>query len=206
MQEIIYQDKTKIYREKLKYEDAAIKIQFSVDKLKEKGLTVTTGDLIDLLNGGHALTTQAVQKTGWKPSPEALLDDDQKTKEMESIEQKARLFIEPIRKRLKTILLWESPRPIPYQAFEVLKGQVKVTDEWLQAITDENTVYSTPEREKAVELINNIQKAIDALNIYTKGNKMFRAGILIAGSGYRSLASIQEDCTLTTNFEEFNYI
>lgn len=206
MEEIIYQDKAKITREERRYAYAAEKLQQHVDELRAIGLTVTIGDLRDILEGGRALIEQTVKVTGFKLSPKALLDPAVKAAEIEAAEIAARRFLDPIVEKIKGTLHWNGALTLRLRAFEITKGVVRLSEEWRQELISENTIYATPERTEALKLCQDVKNAIDALNQFAKSKRMFKSGLGISGSTYRTLANINEYWAFEINLEEFNYI
>lgn len=208
MQEIIYKHERKITREMLRYQDAAERLQKHVNQLRTIGLTVTMGDISDLLHGGRALLDQTIQKSGFRPSYEAMMNPKKRFEEQEASESAARRFLNPITEKIKTVLSFESSRfsPLRMEAFEIVRGQVSLTDGLEEEIAEGYTIYATPERTEALKLCQDVKNAIDALNKYVENKRMFKSGFGISGSTYRTLANINEDWAFEINLEEFNYL
>lgn len=208
MEEVIFQDKVKITREMHRYQDAAERLQKHVNELRTIGLTVTMGDISDLLHGGRALLDQTIQKSGFRPSYEAMMNPKKRTEEQEAAESAVRRFLNPITEKIKTVLSFESSRfsPLRLDSFEIVKGQVSLKDGLEEEISEQFTIYATPERTEALKLCQDVKNAIDALNQFAENNRMFKSGLGISGSTYRTLANINEYWAFEINLEEFNYI
>lgn len=208
MQKVIYRHERKITREMLRYQDAAERLQKHVNELRTIGLTVTMGDISDLLHGGRALLDQTIQKSGFRQSYEATLNPKKRIQEQDAAESAARRFLDPITEKLKTVLSFESSRfsPLRLDSFEIVKGQVSLKDGLEEEISEQFTIYATPERTEALKLCQDVKNAIDALNQFAESRRMFKSGLGITGSTYRTLANINEDWAFEINLEEFNYL
>jgi hypothetical protein len=179
-------------------------IQQVIKNLTESGLTVTIGDLRDLINNGSALYEQAKSKAKGNSSIFSLPAAREKfiDENVEALEN----VINQAKKDLYRILAIEGMMTLSIDAYVVKNGIVSISDEWVEQLKESHTIRSTPEREKAVELIQNVEDAIKQLNDFVADNKYFGAGILTFQDNRRCLCRLSGDGELIKCDESIEFI
>lgn len=179
-------------------------IQQVIKNLTESGLTVTIGDLKDLVINSSALYDQAKQKARSNASIFSLPAAKQKfiDENVESLEN----VINQAKSDLYRVMNLEGSNPLRIEAYSLNHGLVSVSDEWIEALKESHTIRSTPERERAVELIQNVEAAINQLNNLVKDNKFFGAGILTFRDNRRCLCHLSDDGELIKCDEAIEFI
>ena len=170
----------------------------------KNGLTVTTGDLKDLINNGTALYDQIKQTVKSNAGMFKLPVVREKfiSENVEALQH----VVSETKIKINRILAAGSMNPMTIEAFAVKNGLVSVSAEWIEQLEQSHTIYSTPEREKAIELIANVEVAIKNLNDHLKGNQFFRSGISIDGNNYRCLLRLSANGELYTHLEAIEFV
>lgn len=181
-----------------------IYLQQLVERLKEYGLTATFGDIKDLINNGSALYEQAEQtvksNAGMFKLPAA------KDKFIQENTEVLRNVIDGAKKEINRILAVDSMNPLSIDAFEIKKGIVSISETWVEQLKEQHTIRMTPEREKALELIQNVEVAIKELNDFVKDNRYFGAGIKVPGDGKRCLMLLSDDGKISVQTNELEFV
>lgn len=189
---------------KTRHEDKCNDIQLVVNYLVENGLIITSGDLKDLINVGTALYDQINQivksNAGIFKLPAA------RQKFVEENTAALREAVANAKRQLFKILAIESQRPLSIDAFEIRKGNVTISEQWVEELKESHTIRSTDNREKALELIANVEKAINDLNAFVADNKFFGAGITSSQDGRRCLMYISGDAAVHVDKDQIEFI
>lgn len=202
-QKVIFQDpKWEVI--KTRHEDLVGHIQQVVDNLLANGLTVSIEDLRDLINHGGKLRGQIDQivksNAGIFKLPAA------KQKFIEENTVALQEVITGAKRDLFRILAIESTRSLTIDAYLIENGKVILSDQWVVETKEAHTVRSTPSREKALELIANVEAAINELNAFVADNKFFGSGIRSSEDGRRSLMYIKGNGSICVKKEELEFI
>jgi len=175
-------------------------LQQVVNKLTENGLTVTFGDIKDLINHGTALYDQVEQtvksNAGMFKLPAA------RQKFIEENTEVLRNVIVEAKKEIDRILRF----PMTIQGFEIRKSTVSISDKWVEELKESHTIHSTDEREKALELIHSVSEAINNLNAFVANNKYFGAGISSSQDTRRHLMFIRGDGSVHIDIDALEFI
>ena len=174
-----------------RHEDKCNDLQQVVNKLTESGLTVTYGDIRDLINNGTALYGQVEQTV--KSSAGIFKLPAARQKFIEENTEVLRMAIVEAKKDIYRILAIESSNPLAIEAYDIRKGIVAISEQWVEELKESHTIRSTDEREKALELIHNVEVAIKQLNDLVKDNPHFGAGITTSQDARRSLMWLSGD-------------
>lgn len=189
---------------KTRHEDKCNDLQAVVDNLSENGLTVTTGDLKDLINIGTALYDQIDQVVRSNAGIFKLPAARQKF-----IEENTGILREAVanaKSECFKILAIESARALSIEAFDIRKGEVAISEDWVAELKESHTVRMSEKREKALELIANVEAAINELNALVADNKYFGSGITSSLDQRRCLMYISEDASVHVCKNEIEFI
>jgi hypothetical protein len=183
-----------------KHENKCDDLQQVVNKLTESGLTVTFGDIKDLISHGTALYDQVEQtvksNAGMFKLPAA------RQKFIDENTAVLRTAIVEAKKDIDRILAI----PLTIEAFDIRKGTVSISDIWVEQLKESHTIHSTDEREKALELIGNVEEAIKNLNAFVANNKSFGAGITSSQDQRRCLMFIRGDGSVHIDIDALEFI
>lgn len=202
-QKVIFQDpKWEVI--KTRHEDLIGHIQPVVDNLLANGLTVSIEDLRDLINHGKKLHNQIDQvveanATIFKLPAAKRTFVNENTVALQEV-------IAGAKRDLFRILAIESTRSLTIDAYLIENGKVILSDQWVVETKEAHTVRSTPSREKALELIANVEAAINELNAFVADNKFFGSGIRSSEDGRRSLMYIKGNGSICVKKEELEFI
>lgn len=175
-------------------------LQQVVNKLTESGLTVTFGDIKDLINHGTALYNQVDQTV--KSNAFIFKLPAARQKFFEENTEVLRTAIDEAKKEIDRIL----PIPLTIEAFDIRKGIVTISDTWVEALKESHTIYATEERDKALELIRNVEKSIKNLNAFVANNKSFGTGITSSQDPRRRLMFIRGDGSVHVDIDALEFI
>ena len=114
--------------------------------------------------------------------------------------------IETNARELKKALLYHTSNPLEVEAFEINGGVVGVSLDWVESKEREYTILSTGEREHAMQLVDNVKKAIDELNSFVAGNDNFGKGISTSQDGRRCLCWLDSDGNFHEDKEAYEFI
>ena len=190
----------KIKRHKMSVE----KIQSIVNDMIETGFAFGTGELRDLGSSCVILHDRAIemaQKDSLRIRISFKRDADYKEtldRLNETIETNAR--------ELKKALLYHTSNPLEVEAFEINGGVVGVSLDWVESKEREYTILPTGEREHAMQLVDNVKKAIDELNSFVAGNDNFGKGISTSQDGRRCLCWLDSDGNFHEDKEAYEFI
>jgi len=179
-------------------------IQKVVNNLTENGLIVTTGDLKDLINNGAAIYDQIAQivrsNAGIFKLPAA------RQKFIEENTSVLREIVAGAKSDIYRILALDSSRTMSIDAFEIKKGSVAVDEQWLEELKESYTIRVSDKREKALQLISNVENAINELNAFVADNKFFGSGITSAQDDRRCLMYIGGDASVHVCKNELEFV
>lgn len=202
-QKVIFQDhKWEVI--KTRHEDLIGHIQQVVDNLLTNGLTVSIEDLRDLINHGKKLHNQIDDIVKSNAKIFSLPAARQKFIEENTVALQE--VIAGAKRELYKILAIESSRPSSIDAYMIENNKVILSDQWVSEIQEAHTVRSTPSREKALELIANVEKAIEELNAFVAENRLFGSGITSSQDSRRSLMYISGKGSVHVNKETLEFI
>lgn len=187
-----------------RHADKCNDLQQVVNELTENGLTVTFGDIKDLINNGSALYQQVEQTV--KSNAGIFKLPAAKAKFITENTEILQNVIDEAKKEINRILAVNSIRPLSFDAYEIRKGMVAISDAWVQNLKESHTLRMTSEREKALELIQNVEVAIEQLNQLVKDNKFFGTGITTSQDSRRSLMWLSGDGVIHINIDELEFI
>ena len=191
-------------REVKRHEMSVEKIQPIVNDMIETGFVFETGELRDLGSSCVTLHDRAIemaQKDSSRIRISFKRDADYKEtldRLNETIENNAR--------ELKKALLYHTSTPLEIEAFEINGGVVGVSLDWVESKEREYTILPTGEREHAMQLVDNVKKAIDELNTFVAGNDNFGKGISTSQDGRRCLCWLDGDGNFHEDKEAYEFI
>lgn len=187
-----------------RHEDKCNDLQQVVNKLTESGLTVTYGDIKDLINNGTALYGQVEQtvrsNAGIFKLPAA------RQKFIEENTEVLRMAIAEAKKDIYRILAIESTNPLAIEAYDIRKGTVAISEQWVEELKESHTIRSTDDREKALELIHNVEVSIKQLNDFVKANPHFGTGITTSLDTRRCLMWLSGDGDVHIDHDAIEFI
>lgn len=189
---------------KTRHEDKCNDLHAVVNNLTENGLTVTTGDLKDLINVGTALYDQIDQVV--KSNAGIFKLPSARQKFIEENIAALREVVDGAKRECFKILVIESQRPMSIEAFDIRKGNVAISELWVNELKESYTIRSSDKREKAIELIANVEKVINELNAFVADNKFFGSGITSSQDDRRSLMYIHIDSSIHIRKNELEFI
>lgn len=187
-----------------RHEMSVEKIQSIVNDMIETGFAFGTGELRDLGSSCVILHDRAIemaQKDSSRIRIRFKRDADYKEtldRLNETIETNAR--------ELKKALLYHTSNPLEVEAFEINGGVVGVSLDWVESKEREYTILPTGEREHAMQLVDNVKKAIDELNTFVAGNDNFGKGISTSQDGRRCLCWLDGDGNFHEDKESYEFI
>ena len=187
-----------------RHEMSVEKIQSIVNDMIETGFAFGTGELRDLGSSCVILHDRAIemaQKDSSRIRISFKRDADYKGtlgRLNETIENNAR--------ELKKALLYHTSTPLEIEAFEINGGVVGVSLDWVESKEREYTILPTGEREHAMQLVDNVKKAIDELNSFVAGNDNFGKGISTSQDGRRCLCWLDSDGNFHEDKEAYEFI
>ena len=187
-----------------RHADKCNDLQQVVNELTENGLTVTFGDIRDLINNGTALYEQVEQTV--KSNAGIFKLPAARKKFIEENVEILQKVIDEAKKEINRILAVDSMQPLTFEAYEIRKGMVAISDAWVSELKESHTLRMTPEREKALELIHNVEEAIKNLNDLVKDNPNFGIGITTSQDSRRSLMWLSVDGAVHINIDELEFI
>ena len=191
---------------KIKHNEMNVeRIQSIVNDMIETGFVFGTGELRDLGSSCAILHDRAIemaQKDSSRIRISFKRDADYKEtldRLNETIENKAR--------ELKKALLYHTSNPLEIEAFEISGGGVvSVSIDWVESKEKEYTILPTGRREHAMQLVDNVKKAIDELNSFVVGNGNFGKGISTSQDGRRCLCWLDGDGDFHEDKEAYEFI
>ena len=187
-----------------RHADKCNDLQRLANELTENGLTVTFGDIKDLINNGSAFYDQ-VRQTVKSNAGIFKLPAARKKFIEENTEVLENVIIDA-KKEINRILAVNSMNPMTIEAFELKKGIISISDAWLQNLKESHTIHATPEREKALGLIKNVEEAIKNLNELVKDNPNFGTGITTSHDTRRCLVWLSGDGAVHINIDALEFI
>ena len=191
-------------REIKRHEMSVEKIQPIVNDMIETGFVFGTGELRDLGSSCVILPDRAIERAQTESSRIRIsFKRDADYKETldrlnETIETNAR--------ELKKALLYHTSNPLEIEAFDINGGVVGVSLDWVESKEREYTILPTGEREHAMQLVDNVKKAIDELNSFVVGNDNFGKGISTSQDGRRCLCWLDGDGNFHEDKEAYEFI
>lgn len=93
----------------------------------------------------------------------------------------------------KFLLNLDGVCPLDQTAFDIKDGVVSLSEKWLQEKDKEYTIEVTETREAALELIANLEKAINELNSFVANNQYFGKGFTVWNDQKRSLCWLDDN-------------
>ena len=193
------------WEQKLKrHADKVIDLQRLVNELTENGLTVTFGDIRDLINNGTALYEQ-VEQTVKSNAGIFKLPAARKKFIEENVEVLQNVIVEA-KKEINRILAVNSMNPMNIEAFDLKKGIVSISNDWVEQMKESHIIRATPAREKALELIHNVEEAIKELNDFVKDNKYFGNGVSTFSDTRRNLVWLSGNGDVNVNIDALEFI
>lgn len=187
-----------------RHEDKCNDLQQVVSKLTESGLTVTYGDIKDLINKGTALYSQVEQAV--KSNAGIFKLPVARQKFIEENTEVLRTAIVEARKDIYRILAIESQNPLTIDAYDIRKGSVAVSEQWVEELKESHTIRSTDDREKALELIHNVEVSVKQLNDFVKDNPHFGAGITSSQDTRRCLMWLSGDGDVHIDHDALEFV
>lgn len=187
-----------------KHENKCNDLQQVVNKLTESGLIITRGDIRDLINRGTALYNQVEQTV--KSNAGIFKLPAARKKFIDENTMELRNVIDEAKKDIFRILAIESMNPLAIEAFEIRKGSVTISEQWVVELKESHTIHSTDSREQALELIHSAEEAINNLNAFVADNKYFGAGITSSQDQRRRLMFIRGDGSIHVDIDALEFI
>lgn len=178
-------------------------LQRVVNELVDVGLKVAFGDVQDLLNNGTALYEQAEQAA--KSNASIFTLPAAKRKFIDENTQLLQDCILKSKKELTRILALEQLNPLSIEAFEIGKGVVSISATWIEKLKESHTIQTSESREKALELMGNVEAAIQELNDFVKDNKYFYKGFSTPNER-RSLLTVSQNNEIIRNIDDLEFI
>ena len=186
-----------------KHESKCNEFQKSIDYLTKNGLDVGINDIKDLVNHGTVLS----KKVDMIVKSNAGLFKLPAARQKFIIENTDFLneVVAEVKRNLFKILAIESQGFI-IDAFEINEGIVSISEVWKKDLKESFTIYTTEKRNKALELIDRVNTAINELNGFVADNKFFGTGISSSEDVRRCLMYIYQDGTLKTDIDSIEFI
>ena len=191
-------------REVKRHEMNVEKIQPIVNDMIETGFVFGTGELRDLGSSCVTLHDRAIEMAQ-KDSSRIRISFKRDADYKETL-YRLNEAIENNAKELKKTLLHHTSTPLEIEAFEINGGVVSVSLDWMESKEREYTILPTGEREHALQLVDNVKKAIDELNTFVVGNDNFGKGISTSQDGRRCLCWLDGDGNFHEDKEAYEFI
>ena len=191
-------------REVKRHEMNVEKIQTIVNDMIEMGFVFETGELRDLGSSCVILHDRAIEMAQ-KDSSRIRISFKRDADYKETL-YRLNEAIENNAKELKKTLLHHTSTPLEIEAFEINGGVVSVSLDWMESKEREYTIPPTGEREHALQLVDNVKKAIDELNTFVVGNDNFGKGISTSQDGRRCLCWLDGDGNFHEDKEAYEFI
>ena len=170
----------------------------------EMGFVFETGELRDLGSSCVILHDRAIEMAQ-KDSSRIRISFKRDADYKETL-YRLNEAIENNAKELKKTLLHHTSTPLEIEAFEINGGVVSVSLDWMESKEREYTILPTGEREHALQLVDNVKKAIDELNTFVVGNDNFGKGISTSQDGRRCLCWLDGDGNFHEDKEAYEFI
>ena len=187
-----------------RHADRIFDIQQVANELTENGLSVTFGDIKDLINNGSALYDQVEQTV--KSNAGIFKLPAARVKFITENTEILQNVLDEAKKEINRILAVGSMNPLTIEGFDLKKGIVSISEAWVQNLKKSFTIQTSDEREKALELIKNVEVAIKQLNDFVKPNPYFGTGITTSQDSRRSLMWLSGDGAVHINIDELEFI
>ncbi|WP_288633134.1 hypothetical protein [uncultured Butyricimonas sp.] len=191
-------------REVKRHEMNVEKIQTIVNDMIETGFVFGTGELRDLGSSCVILHDRAIEMAQ-KDSSRIRINFKRDADYKETLDR-LNETIENNARELKKALLYHTSTPLEIEAFEINGGVVGVSLDWVESKEREYTILPTGEREHAMQLVDNVKKAIDELNSFVVGNDNFGKGISTSQDGRRCLCWLDGDGNFHEDKEAYEFI
>ena len=191
-------------REVKRHEMNVEKIQTIVNDMIEMGFVFETGELRDLGSSCVILHDRAIEMAQ-KDSSRIRISFKRDADYKETL-YRLNEAIENNAKELKKTLLHHTSTPLEIEAFEINGGVVSVSLDWTESKEREYTILPTGEWEHALQLVDNVKKAIDELNTFVVGNDNFGKGISTSQDGRRCLCWLDGDGNFHEDKEAYEFI
>jgi len=162
-------------RIKAGHEQRVSDLQTAVNQLTEAGLDVADNCITDLANGAKELYGIAQKKANESVGTFMLPAVRKK-----AVDENMKYLNEVIQSAIRdvnTLLALNSSNPLSPDAYCCKDGVVQISDEWFKSKQEQYTIRKTADREKAQQLMEAVEKAINALNDFVKDNEYFGKGI-----------------------------
>lgn len=187
-----------------RHEMSVEKIQSIVNDMIETGFAFGTGELRDLGSSCVILHDRAIEMAQ-KDSSRIRISFKRDADYKETLDR-LNETIETNARELKKALLYHTSNPLEVEAFEINGGVVGVSLDWVESKEREYTILPTGEREHAMQLVDNVKKAIDELNSFVAGNDNFGKGISTSQDGRRCLCWLDSDGNFHEDKEAYEFI
>ena len=187
-----------------RHEMSVEKIQSIVNDMIEMGFVFETGELRDLGSSCVILHDRAIEMAQ-KDSSRIRISFKRDADYKETLDR-LNETIETNARELKKALLYHTSNPLEVEAFEINGGVVSVSLDWMESKEREYTILPTGEREHALQLVDNVKKAIDELNSFVAGNDNFGKGISTSQDGRRCLCWLDSDGNFHEDKEAYEFI
>lgn len=187
-----------------RHEMSVEKIQSIVNDMIETGFAFGTGELRDLGSSCVILHDRAIEMAQ-KDSSRIRISFKRDADYKETLDR-LNETIETNARELKKALLYHTSNPLEVEAFEINGGVVGVSLDWVESKEREYTILPTGEREHAMQLVDNVKKAIDELNTFVAGNDNFGKGISTSQDGRRCLCWLDSDGNFHEDKEAYEFI
>lgn len=187
-----------------RHEMSVEKIQSIVNDMIETGFAFGTGELRDLGSSCVILHDRAIEMAQ-KDSSRIRISFKRDADYKETLDR-LNETIETNARELKKALLYHTSNPLEVEAFEINGGVVGVSLDWVESKEREYTILPTGEREHAMQLVDNVKKAIDELNTFVAGNDNFGKGISTSQDGRRCLCWLDGDGNFHEDKESYEFI
>ena len=187
-----------------RHEMSVEKIQSIVNDMIETGFAFGTGELRDLGSSCVILHDRAIEMAQ-KDSSRIRISFKRDADYKETLDR-LNETIETNARELKKALLYHTSNPLEVEAFEINGGVVGVSLDWVESKEREYTILPTGEREHAMQLVDNVKKAIDELNSFVAGNDNFGKGISTSQDGRRCLCWLDGDGNFHEDKESYEFI
>ena len=191
-------------REVKRHEMNVEKIQPIVNDMIETGFVFGTGELRDLGSSCVILHDRAIEMAQ-KDSSRIRINFKRDADYKETLDRLNETIENNVRE-LKKALLYHTSTPLEIEAFEINGAVVGVSLEWVESKEREYTILPTGEREHAMQLVDNVKKAIDELNSFVAGNDNFGKGISTSQDGRRCLCWLDSDGNFHEDKESYEFI
>lgn len=179
-------------------------VQDAVNFLQPGEMTVTIELIDDLLNGGELLYNHMLEVI--ESDADKINISENRSKYIKERLASVKNNIARAKQMLFEALEVESENPLSIKAYEIKGDWVSVSDNWVESINKSFEDQLHLRKEEALEIIDNIQENIKALNDLVVGNPHFGVGFTSSEDDRPCLMYVREDGSFHVNVESIEFL